>query len=102
MERGGVRIRRMILDPNGVAHAVGIPQTTQSPLPRERGSQREQPATESMLVFRAGSPNPKAVLLSLVTRLEEIDARTIEHLNGRPVVHTAASSCRSCPLPPMQ
>ena len=92
----------LILDPNGVAHAVGIPQTTQSPLPRERGSQREQPATESMLVFRAGSPNPKAVLLSLVTRLEEIDARTIEHLNGRPVVHTAASSCRSCPLPPMQ
>jgi two-component system, chemotaxis family, sensor kinase CheA len=76
----------LILDPNGVANAVGIPQTTQSPLPHEQGSQREQPATESMLVFRAGSPNPKAVPLSLVTRLEEIDARTIEHLNGRPVV----------------
>ena len=92
----------LILDPNGVAHAVGIPQTTQSQQPRERGSQHEQTATESMLVFRAGSPNPKAVPLSLVTRLEEIDARTIEHLNGRPVGHTAASSCRSCPLPPMQ
>ena len=59
----------LILDPNGVAHAVGIPQTTQSQQPRERGSQHEQPATESMLVFRAGSPNPKAVPLSLVTRL---------------------------------
>ena len=39
-----------------------------------------------MLVFRAGSPNPKAVPLSLVTRLEEIDARTIEMSSGRPLV----------------
>src|SRR5262245_66482817 len=39
-----------------------------------------------MLVFRAGSPNPKAVPLSLVTRLEEIDARTIETSSGRPLV----------------
>jgi two-component system chemotaxis sensor kinase CheA len=39
-----------------------------------------------MLVFRAGSPNPKAVPLTLVTRLEEIDARTIEVSNGRPIV----------------
>ena len=39
-----------------------------------------------MLVFRAGSPHPKAVPLSLVTRLEEIDAGTIETSNGRSVV----------------
>jgi two-component system, chemotaxis family, sensor kinase CheA len=39
-----------------------------------------------MLVFRAGSPNPKAVPISLVTRLEEIDARTIEMSSGRPLV----------------
>ena len=39
-----------------------------------------------MLIFRAGSPQPKAVLLSLVTRLEEIDARTIEISNGRALV----------------
>jgi two-component system chemotaxis sensor kinase CheA len=37
-------------------------------------------------VFRAGSPNPKAVPISLVTRLEEIDARTIEMSSGRPLV----------------
>ena len=37
-------------------------------------------------MFRAGSPQPKAVPLSLVTRLEEIDARTIEISNGRPLV----------------
>jgi two-component system chemotaxis sensor kinase CheA len=40
-----------------------------------------------LLVFRAGSPNPKAVPLSLVvTRLEEIDPSTIEHSNGQQVV----------------
>jgi two-component system chemotaxis sensor kinase CheA len=37
-------------------------------------------------VFRAGSPQPKAVPLSLVTRLEEIDATTIELSNGRHMV----------------
>ena len=39
-----------------------------------------------MLLFRAGSPNPKAVPLSLITRLEEIDASTIEVSNGRPII----------------
>jgi two-component system chemotaxis sensor kinase CheA len=39
-----------------------------------------------MLIFRAGSPQPKAILLSLVTRLEEIDSRTIEAPNGIPLV----------------
>ena len=37
-------------------------------------------------MFRAGSPQPKAVPLSLVTRLEEIDAKKIEISNGRPLV----------------
>jgi two-component system, chemotaxis family, sensor kinase CheA len=46
----------------------------------------EEAATESMLVFRAGSPNPMAVPISLVTRLEEIDAKTIETSSGRPLV----------------
>ena len=40
----------------------------------------------SLLVFRAGSTRPKAVPLSLVTRLEEIDARKIEVSNGRHMV----------------
>jgi two-component system, chemotaxis family, sensor kinase CheA len=39
-----------------------------------------------MLVFRAGSPEPKAVPLSLVTRLEEVDCRKIEVSNGRHLV----------------
>jgi len=40
----------------------------------------------SLLVFRAGSPEPKAVPLSLITRLEEIDCKKIELSNGRHMV----------------
>jgi two-component system chemotaxis sensor kinase CheA len=40
----------------------------------------------SLLVFRAGSPEPKAVPLSLVTRLEEVDCKKIELSNGRHMV----------------
>jgi two-component system chemotaxis sensor kinase CheA len=39
--------------------------------------------TTPMLLFRAGSPEQKAVPLSLVTRLEVIDARTMENSNGQ-------------------
>src|SRR5450631_1804786 len=42
--------------------------------------------TTSLLVFRAGSNQPKAVPLALITRLEEIDARKIELSNGRHMV----------------
>ena len=47
----------------------------------ERGP--EEGMVESMLLFRAGSPQPKAVPLSLVTRLEEIDSKSIETTNDR-------------------
>jgi two-component system chemotaxis sensor kinase CheA len=42
--------------------------------------------TTSLLVFRAGSEQPKAVPLGLVTRLEEIAADKIEISNGRYMV----------------
>jgi two-component system chemotaxis sensor kinase CheA len=42
--------------------------------------------TTSLLLFRAGSSQPKAVPLGLITRLEEIDARKIELSNGRHMV----------------
>src|SRR4029453_2420218 len=54
--------------------------------PSAAPAQPEEASTEPMLVFRAGSPQPKAVPLSVVTRLEEIDARTIETSNGRALV----------------
>jgi two-component system chemotaxis sensor kinase CheA len=78
----------MIIDPNGVASTVGGAVAARQAGETEREAQRaaEESNRESLLVFRAGSPQPKAVLLSLVTRLEEIEARSIESAGGRPVV----------------
>ena len=79
----------MIIDPNGIAQALG--RTAASQLQGAAAEERTAAAaaTEqntSLLVFRAGSTQPKAVPLSLVTRLEEIDARKFELSNGRHMV----------------
>jgi two-component system chemotaxis sensor kinase CheA len=79
----------MIVDPNGVVQALGGTVVTQLAAadvlaPAGRPTVHEQ--TTSLLVFRAGSNQPKAVPLALITRLEEIDAHTIELSNGRHMV----------------
>ncbi|MEX0591640.1 MAG: hybrid sensor histidine kinase/response regulator [Xanthobacteraceae bacterium] len=78
----------MILDPNGVAGAIGV--NSDSSVPHEPAAERTQTegpdASTSLLVFRAGSSEPKAVPISLVTRIEEIDARKIEFSNGRHMI----------------
>jgi two-component system, chemotaxis family, sensor kinase CheA len=74
----------MIIDPNGVAGAFGSTVTSQmatEDVETKHAADEEQ--TTSLLVFRAGSSEPKAVPLALITRLEEIDARKIELSNGR-------------------
>ena len=78
----------LIIDPNGVVQTVRLEATTRQSPEEERGAERApaQTPAESLLLFRAGSPHPKAVPLSLITRLEEIDARKIEFCNGRPLV----------------
>ena len=77
----------MIIDPNGVAQAFG--NTVTSQLAGDTAGKSHAAADEkstSLLVFRAGSTQPKAVPLSLITRLEEIDAQKIELSNGRHMV----------------
>jgi len=76
----------MIIDPNGVAESLGS--STDSTIAAMQKSEAPQSADDntaktSVLVFRAGSPGLKAVPLTLVTRLEEVDARKIEMSNGR-------------------
>jgi two-component system chemotaxis sensor kinase CheA len=74
----------LIVDPNGLAQSLGLrTPERQVRVDAEVGSQGEQIAREPLLIFRAGSPNPKAVPLALVSRLEEIDAAKIEISNGR-------------------
>jgi two-component system chemotaxis sensor kinase CheA len=78
----------MIIDPNGLANAIGSSAAAHHAAEnaRETEQRSDEASTESLLVFRAGSPQPKAVHLSLVTRLEEIDAKTIEGVDGRLMV----------------
>jgi len=78
----------MIIDPNGIAQTFG--NTVASHLAvaeaTNRGESSANEANTSLLVFRAGSSQPKAVPLSLITRLEEVDAQKIELSNGRHMV----------------
>lgn len=76
----------MILDPNGIARATAAVQDSEANDTLEMKGRADNSELESMLVFRAGSGNPKAVPLSLIARLEEIDVSTIEYTHGRPMV----------------
>jgi two-component system, chemotaxis family, sensor kinase CheA len=79
----------MIIDPNGVAQALGRAAAAAARAEKSELQSREEEVDEdtvSLLVFRAGSQQPKAVPLSLVTRLEEIDCRKIEISDGRHLV----------------
>src|SRR5215510_12712351 len=78
----------MIIDPNGLANAIGSSAAAQQAAEnaREIEQRTDDASLESLLVFRAGSPQPKAVHLSLVTRLEEIDTKTIEGVDGQLMV----------------
>jgi two-component system chemotaxis sensor kinase CheA len=78
----------MIIDPNGIARALGASGNASHEITDENAALRGGGAEQmtSLLVFRAGSSQPKAVPLGLVTRLEEIAADKIELSNGRYMV----------------
>jgi two-component system, chemotaxis family, sensor kinase CheA len=78
----------MIIDPNGIAKALGASGNASREIAEENAASRANAAEQltSLLVFRAGSSQPKAVPLGLVTRLEEIAADKIELSNGRHMV----------------
>jgi two-component system chemotaxis sensor kinase CheA len=75
----------LIVDPNGVAERVASG-TRQDLAPASADGRTGSPdGAESYLVYRAG-PDLRAVPLSLVTRLETVEAGRIEWLGGRPVI----------------
>jgi two-component system chemotaxis sensor kinase CheA len=79
----------MIIDPNGVAQSLGRAAAAAARAANAELQSREDDGDEdtvSLLVFRAGSQQPKAVPLSLITRLEEIDCRKIESSDGKHLV----------------
>ncbi len=93
----------MIVDPNGIAQTISSELNESD----EKSADREESADVgggemSLLVFKAGSSEPKAVPLSLVTRLEEFDVADIERSNDQclmqyrgklmPIINVAESS----------
>jgi two-component system, chemotaxis family, sensor kinase CheA len=78
----------MIIDPNGIVQALGratpvLARAQEALASTEDADNRD---LTPLLVFRAGSPQPKAVPLSLISRLEEIDCGRIERSNGQYLV----------------
>ncbi|MBN9510941.1 MAG: hybrid sensor histidine kinase/response regulator [Alphaproteobacteria bacterium] len=90
----------MILDPNGIARATGLGGGEQ----RASGvAAAAAPAVSSaerttLLLFRAGGPEPKAAPLGLVARIEHIARERIELSSGAPVTQYRG---RLMPLVPM-
>jgi len=77
----------LIVDPNGIAQQVS--QSAQSgaiPVEAEAEAAEAVDAKATLLVFKGGAGSYKAVPLSLVTRLEEIDAAKVEWVGGRPLI----------------
>src|SRR5580700_2772219 len=79
----------MIIDPNGIVQALGraapVLARAQEAETRNAAESGDQILTP-LLVFRAGSQQPKAVPLSLISRLEEIDCGRIEKSNDQHLV----------------
>ncbi len=78
----------MIVDPVGLAKVAASPdETLGSDLHNTAAAATAaQGQTTPLLLIRAGSDELKAVPLSLVTRLEELEATKLEHVNGHPVI----------------
>ncbi|MCS6853133.1 MAG: chemotaxis protein CheW [Elioraea sp.] len=79
----------MILDPNGIARAVGLAATgsaDRATVAETHGEAAADQGKTTLLLFRAGGMEPKAVPLGLVARLEEIETERIERSGDRLLV----------------
>ena len=78
----------MIIDPNALGSMVGsvAGQAGEAANAVTASATVANEGKTALLLFRAGSPAPKAVPLSLITRLEEIDLGVIERCNDEDVV----------------
>ncbi|MGL4974700.1 MAG: chemotaxis protein CheW, partial [Bosea sp. (in: a-proteobacteria)] len=74
----------LIVDPNGISRMVGaIDGEQEDKFQTAQVSNAGTAETVTMLVFKGGGDGYKAIPLSVVTRLEEIEASTIEMSSGR-------------------
>ncbi|AWB25402.1 hybrid sensor histidine kinase/response regulator [Methylobacterium currus] len=95
----------LIIDPNGVARMVGSGTASGQPGEVEAEAEGEETGADqavTLLVFKGGGDALKAVPLSLVTRLEEIDAAKIEWVGGRPLIQYRGRLMPLVPADPAQ
>jgi two-component system chemotaxis sensor kinase CheA len=91
----------MILDPGGIAAAIGDVAVSGEPVKAEAKQQvADGRELRTLLVFRAGPGGPKAVPLSLVARLEEFDRKDIERANGQHVIQYRGKLTPMVPFDP--
>jgi len=76
----------MILDPNGIASASSAAAVAETTAVTDDVHHARSGERTALLLFTAGGPEPRAVPLSLVARLEEVDVGQIESADGRHVV----------------
>ena len=79
----------MIIDPNGMANQISNDvggDSSEEDAAEQLKKDKYSNQTTSLLLFKAGTDEPKAVPLSLVTRLEEINVADIEPSAGRDLV----------------
>ena len=77
----------MILDPNGLAQETAMDSEEAAAGPADDAERSDRiSARQRLLLVRAGGEEPKAVPVSLITRLEDFDASMIEKVDGRHVV----------------
>ncbi|WP_431860353.1 hybrid sensor histidine kinase/response regulator [Azospirillum sp.] len=91
----------MILDPNGIASASGeITMGENASKDTTSVQATRQEDKMALLLFRAGEGAPKAVPLSLVARLEDVDVAAVEMSNGLPVVQYRGKLMPLVPIDP--
>jgi len=77
----------MILDPNGLAQETAAEDEEKTETTAEEAAEAEAVSgRQRLLLVRAGGEEPKAVPVSLITRLEDFEAQSIEQTDGRFVV----------------
>ncbi|AWB08234.1 hybrid sensor histidine kinase/response regulator (plasmid) [Azospirillum humicireducens] len=91
----------MILDPNGIASATGEMAMGEAAGKETTAVQTQRQEDKmALLLFRAGEGAPKAVPLSLVARLEDVDLASVELSNGLPVVQYRGKLMPLVPIDP--
>ncbi len=76
----------MILDPNGLSIAAGQIDNADQAATQDKIATDHKDDQASFLLFRVSGCELKAIPLELVSRIESLEAGTIEHVGGRQVV----------------